>query len=158
KRIEEEKRKAEEAKRKAEDERRKAQDAKRRAEEEDLLRKQMEDEEHRMQQEVERRREEAEQQRILSEVERYQLLIQNKVERNWIRPPDTAKGMKCTVSVNLIPGGEVVGVKIVKSSGNAVFDRSVETSVWQSSPMPVSSDAKVFDKMRTINFVFNPKD
>jgi len=89
-------------------------------------------------------------------VDEYVLYIQEKVQRSWIRPPDLGSGLSCTVEVRLIPGGEVVDVRIVRGSGNPVFDRSVEAAVSRASPLPVPSDVEVMQKFRTIRFEFNP--
>jgi colicin import membrane protein len=82
--------------------------------------------------------------------------IQATVNRNWIRPPGATKGLKCTVRVEQIPGGQVVRVVITKSSGNVAFDRSVENAVLKSSPLPQPKDPSLFD--RELKFEFEPED
>ena len=82
----------------------------------------------------------------------YIALIKDKIERNWLRPPGTAKGLKCVVRVSQIPGGEVVQAEIRESSGNIAFDRSVEESVLRSSPLPVPKDPSLFDRNIVITF------
>ena len=52
--------------------------------------------------------------------------IKDKIERNWLRPPGTASGLKCVVRVSQLPGGDVVQVDIQTGSGNIAFDRSVK--------------------------------
>ena len=65
--------------------------------------------------------------------------------------------MKCTVRVRIIPGGEVVSVKTIKSSGNIAFDRSVEQAVQKASPLPVpDTGSGLFDNFREVEFVFDP--
>ena len=66
--------------------------------------------------------------------------IKDKIERNWLRPPGIASGLKCAVRVSQIPGGEVVRAETQTSSGNSAFDRSVEEAVLRSSPLPVPKD------------------
>jgi colicin import membrane protein len=100
--------------------------------------------------------EEAEQRRALSELEKFIPYIQQKVQNNWIRPPGSPEGLVCVVNVRLIPGGEVVGARVVQSSGDPVFDRSVESAVLKASPLPMPSDATLFKHFREINFKFNP--
>lgn len=100
--------------------------------------------------------EELEGQRVSKEVNRYIAYIQDKVQRSWIRPPDSGTGMTCLVGVKLIPSGEVIEAKILRSSGNAAFDRSVEAAVFKASPLPVPQDQKIMARFRSFNFVFKP--
>ena len=65
--------------------------------------------------------------------------------------------MKCKVLVRLIPSGDVVSVRILQSSGNIAFDRSVEMAVNKASPLPVpQSSTGLFDHFREVEFVFDP--
>ncbi|MCG6898697.1 MAG: cell envelope integrity protein TolA [Gammaproteobacteria bacterium] len=82
--------------------------------------------------------------------------IQNKIQRNWLRPAGSAGGLSCLIRVKLIPGGEVVDAKVVRSSGDPLFDRSVETAVLKASPLPMPADATMFKYFREIDFNFNP--
>ena len=78
--------------------------------------------------------------------------IKDKIERNWLRPPGTALGLKCVVRVSQIPGGEVVQAEILTGSGDVAFDRSVEEAVLRSSPLPVPKDPSLFDRHIVITF------
>ena len=78
--------------------------------------------------------------------------IKAKIDRNWLRPPGTAAGLKCVVRVSQIPGGEVVQAEIQSSSGNVAFDRAVEEAVLRSSPLPVPNDPSLFDRNIVITF------
>ena len=106
----------------------------------------------------------AEQERMASQrrtamqrmIDEYVLYIREKVERRWIPPPDSGSGLSCTVEVRLIPSGDVIDAQIVRSSGNPVFDRSVEAAVFKASPLPVPSDLEVMENFRTIRFEFKP--
>ncbi|MHB1240465.1 MAG: cell envelope integrity protein TolA [Gammaproteobacteria bacterium] len=94
---------------------------------------------------------------VQSTVDHYVQIIQNQVERNWLRPPGSASGLSCTVEVQLIPSGDVVGVRIAQSSGDPVFDRSVETAVRKASPLPLPPDSTLFNQFRDLTFVFSPE-
>jgi len=92
-----------------------------------------------------------------SEVSKYKGLIRGQITRNWIFPASYQKGMKCKILVRLIPSGDVVSVRILQSSGNAAFDRSVEMAVNKASPLPVpKSSTGLFDQFREVEFVFDP--
>jgi len=147
--LAEQKRKAEAARIKAEAEKkRKAEVARKKAAAEREMRERLAAEQQRL-----RAQRESAMQRI---VDKYGLYIKEKVQRSWIRPSASRASLSCTVKVRLIPGGEVVEVKIIRSSGNAAFDRSVEAAVFKASPLPVPTDPEVMDKFRSITFEFNP--
>ena len=65
-------------------------------------------------------------------------------------------GLSCVLFIRMVPGGEVVEARIEKSSGNDVFDRRAEAAVYQASPLPVSEEQRVFEKMREIRLTFAP--
>lgn len=166
--LEAEQRREAEAKRQAEAEaRRKAEEAAKRKAEAEAKRKAEEDarrkaDEARRQQEAEaalQRELAAEQQsrEAQSLVAKYVPIIQQKVARNWRRPPSARAGMSCEVFVRLIPGGEVVEARVVKSSGDVMFDRSVETAVVKASPLPIPADPAMFERFRELRFVFKPE-
>lgn len=90
-------------------------------------------------------------------VDKHVEIIRQKVNRNWLRPSGSMTGLVCTVKVRIIPGGEVLDVRITKSSGNAVFDRSVETAVFKASPLPLPADRALFDRFRELEFIFDPE-
>jgi len=145
----EKKRKAEAARKKAEAEKkRKAEEARKKAAAEREMRERLAAEQERL-----RAQRESAMQRI---VDQYGLYIKEKVQRSWIRPSGSNASLSCTVNVRLIPGGEVVDVKIVRGSGNEAFDRSVEAAVFRASPLPVPKDPEVMEKFRSITFEFNP--
>lgn len=145
-RQEEEKRQAE-AERKAAEAKRQAAEAKRR---EDERKKQLAEQ---LAAEERANAESAAQ----TEIDKYLALIRQKVTRNWLKPAGAPKGLACTVRVRTIPGGEVVGVTIIKGSGNAIFDRSVESAVRKAAPLPLPRDPAVAARMREIDFEFIPE-
>ena len=92
-----------------------------------------------------------------SAIARYKVLIRQKVEQNWVRPPDSRKGMKCVVRVKLVQGGDVLEAEVVQSSGDPVFDRSVENAVYRASPLPLPDDSTLFPYFRDLEFTFKPE-
>jgi colicin import membrane protein len=99
---------------------------------------------------------EQEEARARSALSEYIPYIQDKVQRNWLRPPGSAGGLSCLIKVRLIPGGDVVSATVVRSSGDPMFDRSVETAVLKASPLPLPPDTSLFNHFREINFNFAP--
>jgi len=148
-----------EKKRKAEEEKRRVAEAKRK--EEATKRRRQEDERQLKEQiaaEEKARVDAARAARAASEMDRYRAIIRQKVERSWSRPVGETKGMQCVVRVRVVPGGEVLAATVVKSCGNALFDRSVENAVVKALPLPLPANAEMFDYFREIEFVFNPQE
>ncbi len=155
KKVAAEKRRREaEARKKAAAEKRRREELARQAAQERALEEQLLLEE---QQREERRIEADRQRRIRSLIDHTIALIQQKVERNWIRPPESAKGLSCRVLVRLLPGGLVVGVRLKQSSGDELFDRSVINAVHKASPLPLPDEPGVFEYFRELEFVFKPE-
>lgn len=159
--AEEKKRKAEEAKRRAEENKKKAEakkkeEARKRAEAE--KRKKAEAERKRKaQQDAERKRLQDELQQSLAaeqnsrEIALFSSALREKVTRNWLRPPGTGAGLRCKLRVRVSTSGTVLGVQVVQSSGNPAFDRSAESAVYQSDPLPQPPAG-----IRELDFYFDP--
>ncbi len=96
--------------------------------------------------------------RAASEVDKYKALIRQRVSRSWNRQGGVTKGLTCVVRVRLTPGGEVLSAAVVRSSGNQIFDRSVEYAVYKAAPLPLPEDPTLFDNFREIEFLFNPEE
>ena len=77
------------------------------------------------------------------------------MRKHWQIPPGAKAGMGCELRVRLLPSGEVIRVELVKSSGNSVFDKSVQIAVRQASPLPVPRvETGLFDVFRDLRFPF----
>jgi colicin import membrane protein len=89
----------------------------------------------------------------------YAQQIQSRVKRYWSKPINARSGMTVTLEVKLIPGGDVKSVKVIKSSGDPVFDRSAENAVYKAAPMPMPSDPDATQKIISegIEFEFKPE-
>ena len=91
------------------------------------------------------------------QVDKYKALILQVISSYWIPPPNLPKGISCKLLVTVAPGGEVLNVQMVRSSGNAALDRSAKTAVLKASPLPVPKDADLFDNFRTIRLTVRPE-
>lgn len=87
-------------------------------------------------------------------VARYKALIEAKVSQAWVRPPSAHGGLKCELSVRVIAGGQVISARIVRSSGNVVFDRSVVAAIYNAAPLPVPHSAAKLADLNPFSFVF----
>jgi len=89
-------------------------------------------------------------------INRHVALIVQKIERKWRQPLDAPSNLQCKIEIVLLPSGNVVSVKIVESSGNLSFDRSVETAVRKASPLPVPADSVIFKEFEVMRLRFEP--
>ncbi len=82
-----------------------------------------------------------------------------KIRRNIVLPPDVADDAKAEFDVTLLPGGEVLNVRLTMKSGSQAYDSAVERAIWKASPLPVPSDPDLFSrKFRNLHLKFRPKD
>jgi len=86
----------------------------------------------------------------------YRSMIQARIQRNWIRPAGAQHGVNCEVRVTQVPGGEVTGVQITRCNGDAALRESIEAAVYRASPLPVPTNADLFD--RNLVLTFHPDD
>ena len=147
KREEEAKRKAEaDAKRKAQEEAKRKADAEAKAKAEAEAKAKAEAEAR------ERAESAAREKRVLSELEKYQRLIMDKVSRNWI--VNNQRG-QCILLVRVTQTGFVIDVR--EESGDPTICRSAKAAVYKSDPLPVSKDPAVFQRMRTLRLILDPE-
>jgi colicin import membrane protein len=157
-RAEEQKRRENEARKKAEAEKQRlAEEARKRTEAEQQRKAAEEQLKQQLAAEEQARIEAARAARAATEAEKYKAIIRQKVSRNWNRPPGAPPGLHCTVHVRLAAGGEVLQATVVQSSGNPLFDRSVEAAVQKASPLPIPQDPDLLEYFREIEFVFTPE-
>ncbi|MBI2992872.1 MAG: cell envelope integrity protein TolA [Gammaproteobacteria bacterium] len=141
------KKQEEETQKKAEEERKQKEEQKRRENEEQL----------KNQMEVEQREQDAERlRREQGELDRYKARIKDAIRREF-NTSGLPPGLSCILQIRMIPGGEVVAVRVSKPSGNPVFDRRAEVAVSKAAPLPVPENVELFEKMREINLTFAPE-
>lgn len=140
------------------------------------LKQQAELEKQRQQQEMERRQQEAareleeaiaQEKALAQSLDDQQLansfiaLITEVIQNNWNRPPSARNNMEAELLLQLVPTGEVVSVKVLRSSGNAAFDRSAENAVLKAERFPELQQlpSRVFEKnFRRLRLRFRPED
>jgi colicin import membrane protein len=83
-------------------------------------------------------------------------LIRDRVTRAWIRPPSARPGVNCEVHVTQVPGGVVTGVQIGSCNADEAVRASIEAAVYRASPLPMPSNADLFD--RNLRFDFHPDE
>jgi len=83
----------------------------------------------------------------------YALAIQAQVTNNWLRPPTARAGLRCTLRIVQIPGGEVISATIAGTcNGDVATRRSLVSAVERAGTLPYRGFEKVF--VREIDFIF----
>ena len=72
-------------------------------------------------------------------------------------PANVADDARVEVSVTLLPGGDVLLVKILHASGNEPYDSAVERAILKSDPLPLPPDVKLFNRFRNLKLTFRPE-
>jgi len=144
--LEKEKKKKEAERKRKEEEKKKAQEAERKRKEEEKKRKEKE-----LQEALEAEQFEYDQ----SEISKYTGLIINAIESEF-NETNLKEGLSCIILIRMIEGGKVIESNIVESSGNELFDQRAEKAVYSASPLPVPSEIRLFNKMRSIRITFEP--
>ena len=94
---------------------------------------------------------EATEQARLSVIDGFKGRIRDKI-RGKANVPDTVRGRpEVQVRITILPGGEVLDIVIVKSSGNPVYDTAIERAIRSAQPLPVPSDPELFGQFRSLN-------
>lgn len=96
-----------------------------------------------------------------TEAQSWKDVIARRIEQNWSRPQSARNGMRCEISLHLVPNGHVVNATITKGSGNAAFDRSALSAVRKAEPFPEIKEipSEVFERyFRKFTLAFSPLD
>jgi colicin import membrane protein len=165
--IEEEKKK-EEANKRAEE--------KKREEEKKLVEKKREDEKKRLEEEKQRKEQQArlakEKEEQLSKLlaqqqaeqaakgrlDAYSRLVGDRIKRYIVLPPNIQGNPEAQFEVVQIPGGEILSVRLKRSSGNPAYDAAVERAIHKAQPLPPPPDAARFSEVRELDLKFRPKE
>ncbi|HET7843720.1 MAG TPA: cell envelope integrity protein TolA [Xanthomonadales bacterium] len=86
---------------------------------------------------------------------RYVLALQTAVTNGWLRPETAQVGLRCTVRIVQIPGGEVLSATVISPcNGDDMTRRSIEAAVLRAQPLPYSGYEKVFARSIDFNFSY----
>ncbi len=91
-------------------------------------------------------------------VDEYTARIAAKIRSRIVMPPGVPDDVRAEFSVTVLPGGRVLNVRLLKSSGYAVYDDAVERAIIKSEPLPLPPDAALFSRFRELKLGFRPKE
>ncbi|NBX85095.1 MAG: cell envelope integrity protein TolA [Gammaproteobacteria bacterium] len=98
----------------------------------------------------------ANQQKMAGEVDRYKALIINAIRDQWILPENVNPDLSSQFVIRLAPTGAVLDVRLTRSSGDELLDRSAQAAIYKASPLPVPTDANAFNMFREISLTVRP--
>jgi colicin import membrane protein len=91
-------------------------------------------------------------------VDEYTARIAARIRSRIVMPPGIPDDARAEFSVTVLPGGRVLNVRLLKSSGYAVYDDAVERAIIKSEPLPLPPDPALFNRFRELKLGFRPKE
>ena len=95
------------------------------------------------------------------EIVRFYNAIKLKIELAWIKPRNIPSNLSCDLKIVINPQGRVVGINLLKSSGNIRFDNSAMQAVRRVETFSFFKEMKrkVYeDSFKNVIFRFNPTE
>lgn len=86
----------------------------------------------------------------------YVARVRAKIRGNIVLPPAIAGNPEAVFEVVQLPSGEVLSVKLKRSSGVSVLDQAIERAILKSSPLPKPDQPGLFE--RVLELKFRPLD
>ncbi|WP_240327687.1 energy transducer TonB [Dechloromonas sp. HYN0024] len=84
----------------------------------------------------------------------YATKIRVKVRGNIMLPPSIQGNPEAVFEVSQLPNGDVLDVKLKRSSNNLALDSAIERAIRKSSPLPKPDDPSLFQ--RTLEIKYKP--
>ncbi len=79
-----------------------------------------------------------------------------KIRGRLVLPPGLTGNPEAVYRVTLLPGGEVLDITLVKTSGIPAYDAAVDRAIRAADPLPVPTDPDLFQQLRQANYKFRP--
>ena len=83
-------------------------------------------------------------------IDEYKAKILAKIKSKLVLPPDLPNDPIAEYGITLLPGGEILSVKLRKSSGFRSFDEAVERAIILARPLPLPKDKSLFPNFRDL--------
>jgi len=92
-------------------------------------------------------------------VDEYKRRIADRIRRFIIEPPGLRENPEVEYDVVVLPGGEVLDVKLRRTSGQAAWDTAVERAIRRAQPLPLPPpESWLMREFRELNLKFRPKE
>jgi colicin import membrane protein len=96
--------------------------------------------------------------KVRGEVNKYKALILQAISEQWLVPAGIDKKLSSELLIRVAPGGTVLDVQVMKSSGDLALDRSARDAVFKASPLPVPDDEDGFEQFRQFVLKVKPQN
>ena len=83
-------------------------------------------------------------------IDEYKAKILAKIKSKLVLPPDLPNDPVAEYNITLLPGGEILSVKLRNSSGFRSFDEAVERAIILARPLPLPKDKLLFSNFRDL--------
>lgn len=91
------------------------------------------------------------------QMDEYKRRISERIKRFIVEPPNLNPNAEVEFDIVVLPGGEVLGAKLKRSSNSMpAYDAAVERAILRAQPLPVPSDPALFASFRELNLKFQP--
>ncbi len=84
--------------------------------------------------------------------------IRSRIRSFVVMPQEVQGNPEAEFDVVVLPGGDVLSVRLVKSSGVAAYDSAVERAILKAQPLPVPSEPASFARFRNLHLKFRPNE
>jgi colicin import membrane protein len=92
-------------------------------------------------------------------VDEYKRRIADRIRRYIIEPAGLKGNPEAEFDVVVLPGGEVLDVKLRRASGQATWDAAVARAIQKAQPLPLPpADTGLMREFRELNLKFRPKE
>ncbi|MCK9387117.1 MAG: TonB C-terminal domain-containing protein [Sulfuritalea sp.] len=82
--------------------------------------------------------------------------IRSKIRGNIVVPPEIKGNPEAVFDVTQLPSGEIVTVRLKRSSGHTTLDAAIERAILKSNPLPKPQQSDLFE--RSLELHFKPLD
>jgi colicin import membrane protein len=87
----------------------------------------------------------------------YSRLVGDRIKRYIVEPPNMQGRPEAIFTVVQIPGGEIIDLKLRRSSGNPAYDAAAERAIRRASPLPPPPDPARFSEVRELELIIRPE-
>ena len=78
--------------------------------------------------------------------------IRGKVRGNIVLPPSIQGNPEAILEITQLPSGEIINVRIRKSSGNRLLDEAIERAIRKSDPLPTPDKPELFQRILELKY------